>query len=147
MNFPVDPTTNGYYVQLFEGLFLKQVLTVVIDKVNENMHGEDDLNYGEFLWQIGMWVLMLTVDGANHHLFWSSRKVDPFEGAPFCLTAVMLHTQDEEILCNLRYTKDAPPEYHDHFWEVRSMLKMWNENMGTNFMQSWINCIDETMSK
>ena len=27
------------------------------------------------------------------------------------------------------------------------MLKMWNENMGTNFMPSWINCIEESMSK
>ena len=92
MNFPVDPTTNVYYVQLFEGLFLKQVLTVVVDKVNENMHGADDLTYGEFLWWIGMWVLMLTVDGADHHSFWSSKNVDPFDGAPFLLTAFMLHT-------------------------------------------------------
>ena len=92
VNFPVNPTTNGYYVQLFEGLFPKQVLTVVIDKVNENMHGGDDLTYGEFLWWIGMWVLMSTVDGADHHSFWSSKNVDPFEGASFHLAAIMLHT-------------------------------------------------------
>ena len=52
-------------------------------------------------------------------------------------------TQFEKIQIN----KDALPEYPDHFWEVRSMLKMWNENMGTNFMMSWINCINESMSK
>ena len=27
------------------------------------------------------------------------------------------------------------------------MLDMWNKNMGTNFSQSWINCIDKSMSK
>ena len=27
------------------------------------------------------------------------------------------------------------------------MLQMWNENMGSNFLPSWINCIDELMSK
>ena len=27
------------------------------------------------------------------------------------------------------------------------MLQMWNENMGTNFLPSPINCIDESMSK
>ena len=27
------------------------------------------------------------------------------------------------------------------------MLQMWNKNMGTNFLPSWINCIDEMMSK
>ena len=26
------------------------------------------------------------------------------------------------------------------------MLQMWNENMGTNILPSWINCIDESMS-
>ena len=118
LNLQVNLTTNGYYVQQFEGLFQKQVLTVVIDKVNENMHGEDDLTYGEFLWWIGIWVLMLTVDGANCQSFWLSKYVDPFEGAPFHLTAFMLRTQFDKILCNLRYTKDALPEYCDHFWEV-----------------------------
>ena len=27
------------------------------------------------------------------------------------------------------------------------MLQMWNNNMGTNFLPSWINCIDESMPK
>ena len=27
------------------------------------------------------------------------------------------------------------------------MNQMWNKNMGTNFLPSWINCIDESMSK
>ena len=27
------------------------------------------------------------------------------------------------------------------------MLQMWNNNMGTNVLPSWINCIDESMSK
>ena len=26
-------------------------------------------------------------------------------------------------------------------------VQMWNKNMGTNFLPSWINCIDESMSK
>ena len=57
------------------------------------MHGEDDLTYGEFLWWIGIWVLMSTVDGANHHSFWSFKNVDPFEGASFHLTAFhVMHT-------------------------------------------------------
>ena len=71
LNFPVNPTTNGYYVQLFEGLFPEQVLTVVFNKVNENMHCEDDLTYGEFPWWSGIWVLMSMVDGADHHSFWT----------------------------------------------------------------------------
>ena len=53
----------------------------------------------------------------------------------------------ELILYNLRYTKDDPPQYKDHFWEVRWMLQEWNKNMGTDFSPSWINCIDKSMSK
>ena len=94
LNFPVDPTRNGYYVQLFEGLFPKQVLTVVIDKVNENMHGEDDLTYGEFLWWIGMWVLMLTVDGhpkrltlLKVHCFISQHSCHAHNLKRFCATS------------------------------------------------------------
>ena len=99
LNFPVDPTTNGYYVQLFKRLFPKQVLTVVIDNVNENMNGEDDLTYGEFLWWIGIWVLMLTVDGANCHSFWLSNNVDPFEGA----LQILRHDQQSQLFLDASY--------------------------------------------
>ena len=48
LNFLADPTSSQYYVQLFEGLFSKQLLQVIIKKVNENLKG-DSLTYGEFL--------------------------------------------------------------------------------------------------
>ena len=40
-----------------------------------------------------------------------------------------------------------PPEFCDRFWEVCDMLDCWNKNMADNFVLSWINCIDESMSK
>ena len=89
MNFAVDPTTQGYYVQLFEGLFPKQLLLCIIEIINEKMDGEDDETYGEFLRWIGIWVLMSTVDGADHQSFWLTKTIDAFEGAPFCLTPFM----------------------------------------------------------
>ena len=75
------------------------------------------------------------------------KKVDVFDGAPFCVTPYMSRRWFELILYNLGYTKDNPPQYKDHFWEVRWMLQEWNKNMGTNFSPSWINCIDKSMSK
>ena len=39
------------------------------------------------------------------------------------------------------------PEFCDQFWEVHDMLDYWNKNMANNFVLSWINCIDESMSK
>ena len=64
LNFLADPTSSQYYVQLFEGLFSKQLLQVIIKKVNENLK-EDSLTYGEFLQWISIWILMSTVDGAD----------------------------------------------------------------------------------
>ena len=146
LNFLADPTSSQYYVQLFEGLFSKQLLQVIIKKVNENLEG-DSLTNGEFLWWIGIWILMSTVDGADRRAFWATKIVDPFHGAPFHVTPFMSRCQFENILTNLGYTEEAPPTYHDRFWEVRRMLDMWNKNMGTNFSPSWINCIDKIMSK
>ena len=97
------------------------------------MAGDDDLTYGEFLWWIGIWVLMSTVDGADHWSFWSTKTVDAFEGAPFRLTPFMSCRHFEKILNNLGYTKEEAPEFRDRFWEVQSMIKMWNDNMGANF--------------
>ena len=94
------------------------------------MNGEEEVVYGEFLWWIGIWVLMSTVDGADHHSFWSSKNVD---GAPFHLTPFMSHRLFEKILYNIGYMKEDPPQYCDCFWEVQTMLQMWNNNMGTVF--------------
>ena len=90
---------------------------------------------------------MSTVDGVDQHSFWSTKNVNAFDGAPFRLTPFMSCSHFEKILYNLGYTKEGPPQYQDHFWEVQTMLQMWNKNMGTNFLPSWINCIDELMSK
>ena len=82
-----DPTPSQYYVQLFDGLFSKQLLQVIIKKVNE-IEG-DSLTYGEFLQWIGIWILMSTVDGADQRAFWATKNVDPFHGAPFRVTPLM----------------------------------------------------------
>ena len=122
LNFSVDPTCHGYYVQLFEGLFPKELLQNVIDIVNEKMDGEEEVVYGEFLWWIDIWVLMSTVDGADHHSFWSNKNVDAFDGAPFHLTPFMSHRHFKKILYNTGYTKEDPSQYCDCFWEVQTML-------------------------
>ena len=40
-----------------------------------------------------------------------------------------------------------PPEFHDWFWKVHDMLDCCNKNMANNLVPSWINFIDESMSK
>ena len=39
------------------------------------MDGDEEVVYGEFIWWIGIWVLM-SVDGADWHSFWSTKNVD-----------------------------------------------------------------------
>ena len=146
LKFPCDPTTSSYYLHLFEGLFPKELVLLIIDKVNDNIEGEK-VSYGEFLRWLGLWLLMSTVDGTDRRSFWSTKEVDPFDGAPFRLTEYMSRRRFENILINLGFTKEDPPSFRDRFWEVRCMLDCWNKNMTTNFSPSWINCIDESMSK
>ena len=146
MNFPIDSTRNDYYIQLFEGLFPKELLEIIIDKVNKEIEGEK-LSYGEFLQWIGVWILISTVDGTDHCSFLSTKAVDPFEGAPFHVTLFISCHHFENILINLGYTKNAPPPFCDCFLEVREMLSLWNKNMGTQFSSTSINCINESMSK
>ena len=77
----------------------------------------------------------------------SQRTQNPFDGAPFHLTEYMSWHQFESILIILGFTKEDPPSFHDWFREVCHMLDFWNKNMTTNFSPSWINFIDESMSK
>ena len=90
---------------------------------------------------------MSTVAGTDRRSFWSTRDIKIFSGCFFTLSTYMSRTRFELILQHIKYTKLDPPTYKDRFWEVREMLDKWNKNMATNFVPSWINCIDESMSK
>ena len=65
LNFRVDPTRDDYFLQLFEGLFLMEVIQCIIDSVNDKLTSEQHLTHGEFLWWIGVWVLISTVNGSD----------------------------------------------------------------------------------
>ena len=145
-NFHVNPTKNDFYLQLFEGLFPTTLLYTMVDGVNKTMKGER-LTYGELLCWIGLWTMMSTVAGTDCRSFWSTWDIIIFSGCFFTLSTYMSRTRFELILQHIKYTKLNPPTYKDRFWEVREMLDEWNKNMATNFVPSWINCINESMSK
>ena len=79
------------------------MLQNVIDIVNEKMDHDEEVVYGEFIWWIGIWVLMSTVDGADWCLFWSTKNVNTFDHAPFRLTLFMSCRHFEKIIYNLGY--------------------------------------------
>ena len=47
----------------------------------------------------------------------------------------------------MMYMSNEPPVYVDRFWEVIQLIDDWNANMAHNGSPSWINAIDESMSK
>ena len=106
----VEPTL----LQVFELLFCKQyVEEVLIPATNEKL--ESELTYGEFLVWLGLWLLMATIQGPARREFWSTHKVDLYEGAPFRLNDVMTRNRFESILSSLRYTNIPPPSTKTDF--------------------------------
>ena len=117
------------------------------DSNNEPVNEQNPVSCGEFLCWIGLWILMSTVDGSNRQSFWLSKDINMFEGAPFRLTRYMSRNCFEEILLAISYTNKCPPQMLDKFWEIRKLIDAWNDNMEAEFSPSWINAIDESMSK
>ena len=64
LNFGIDTRADDIYVQLFEGLFPANLLDMMVTEMNKTISG-DPLSYGKLLKWIGLWVLMLTVNGSD----------------------------------------------------------------------------------
>ena len=135
-------------LQLFEGLFFMPFIkSVIIPTTNNNLlAGEKNVTYGEFLWWIGLWLLMSTLIGPQRCDFWAAHTIDAFPGAPIHLGVWMSHKRFEAILQALTYTDRQPPTFIDKFGEVRQMLEAWGKNMQQNFTPAYVNCLDESMS-
>ena len=58
----------------------------------------------------------------------------------------MSRNRFEAILRALSFTNKNPPTYRDRFWQIRDLIKEWNENMSEVFKSGWITCLDESMS-
>ncbi len=83
----------------------------------------------------------------DRDLWWSPKPVDMFEGAPFCLNEYCSKGQFNDIMATIRYTsKDAPLMFMDRFHEVRKMIDAFNNHYSTEYMPSWLSCIDESMN-
>ena len=101
INFPID-NEDDYYLQLFEGMFPRDVLDTIIEGVNKQI-SRDPITYDELLCWIGLWVMMSTVAGSDCRSFWSTCDLDIFEGSFFTLSNYMTRTWFESILNNLTY--------------------------------------------
>ena len=79
---PVDRPRIDITLQLFEYIspraFIEDVMIAETNKILD----QHPLSYGELLHWISLWVLISTVDGSNHWFFWSTKKINIYEGTP-----------------------------------------------------------------
>ena len=141
-----DSSKNFSRVELFELLFITDYIKkVILININENITG-DRVTYGEFLRWLGIWFLICTVIGPSRESFFLNQPCDEFSEAPFRVSHYMSRRRFDKILNAIRYPKSGPPPYKDRFWEVRDMIKAWNDNMASSFGPGWVSCLDESMS-
>ena len=94
------------------------------------------LALGEFLRWLGIWLLLSTIGEYSRDEFWSEKEIDRRSGAPYRFNDLMSGRRFSEILQSIIYTDREPPTYNDRFWEVRQMIKSWNDNMKEKFMDA-----------
>ena len=77
-------------LDLFEGFFFSAYIkTTILPQTNNNLHcGHDQLQYGEFLQWLGLWLLMSTMVGPQRHEYWAAYAINTFRGVPLCLGAM-----------------------------------------------------------
>ena len=111
----IKPSLFNMFELFFFTSFVKDV---IIPQTNTRLTANGihhELSYGEFLWWIGVWLLMSTLHGPDRATFWSLMDVDHFRGAPWRLNDLMSQKQFNTILCTIFYTNHDKPTYRDKF--------------------------------
>ena len=111
-----------------------------------NKYLEEPLTIREFLCWIGIWLFLSTASVFWTQDFWLSRPINRNEGAPYRINDWMARHRFDKILAALNFTDEEPPDYRDKFWEIRQLLREWNNHMHETFIPSWVSCLDESMS-
>ena len=110
---------------LFEAFFFKDYIkNTIIPTTKKNLEGTGaaPVHYGEFLRWLGLWLLMLTMIGLHHHLFWVTHPIGAFKGAPLWFGCWMSCKRFDLILGALAFTDKNLPAFADPFWEVQWMI-------------------------
>ena len=134
-------------LQLFRMCFPeKWIVDSVIPETNKNLGTPVDLH--EFYVWLGCIFFMSCYLGVeDRDLWWSTKPVNMFEGAPFRLNEFMTKTRFREIMEAIRYTsKEAPLLFVDRFHEIREMIDAFNNHYASEYRPSWLSCLDESMN-
>ena len=134
-------------LQLFRMCFPeKWIVGSVIPETNKTLSKPMDLQ--EFYVWLGCIFFMSCFLGIDDRdLWWSTKAVDMFEGAPFCLNEYMTKARFREIMESIRYTsKEAPLLFVDRFHEISEMIDAFNDHYSSEYKPLWLNCIDKSMN-
>ena len=150
--------TNGWsphnktYLEIFlHFLPFAWLQTVLLAKTNESIESGNSppLSLGELMRYLGMRLLMSTLQGWSLEEYWCYEPLQrPQEEGPcpYNFRNYMSKKRFKMITDNLVFTDAAAPSFRDKFWQVRQMVKAWNENMALKFVAAWVMCLDESMS-
>ena len=125
----------------------KWVVEVLIPATNERLEG-DAMDLQEFYVFLGCHFFMASFEGvSDRKMWWSSKPVDMFEGAPFRLNSFMSKKRFLAISAAIKFTNKPPPQaFVDRFHEVRQMIDAFNDHYAEEYIPSWLNCLDESMN-
>ncbi len=65
---------------------------------------------------------------------------------PYNFKGYMARKRFTAILRYLDFTNVERPAFVDKIWQVRQMIKAWNDHMAAIFLAGWVICLDESMS-
>jgi hypothetical protein len=143
---------NKTYLEIFNHflpfMWLQNVLLPNTSAELE-MANSPPLRLGELMRFIGMRLLMLTLQGWTTDKYWYYDPIPkPQEDGPcpYNFMLVMARRQFYSITKCLVFSDVPPPSYCDKFWQVRQMIKAWNENIANIFVAAWVVCLNESMS-
>ena len=143
---------NKTYLQILTKFlpfaWLETVLLVLTSAALEKENSAP-LTLGELMRYVGMRFLMSTLQGWSVDEYWNYDHVQrPQEEGPcpYNFKGYMGKKRFHLITKCLTFTDATPPPYRDKFWQVRQMIRAWNENMANIFVAAWVLCLDESMS-
>lgn len=80
--------------------------------------------------------------------WWSSKAVSIVdEGALFRLNQFIMNKRFSNIMAALKYTDHEPPIFFVNcFHEVRQMIDAFNDHYASEYMPSWLLCLNKSMN-
>ena len=128
------------YLQLFMHFFLMTWFSaILLPETNAGVvnTGTTPVTFGKLLSFLGICLLMSTCSGWNVDEFWNydtiprEQEEDP---CPYNFRDLMGKKRFHVIGRNLTFTDVPPPNFVNKFWQIRQMIRAWNEHMATIFL-------------